>query len=53
MGVALCHIIKFEVATDQVADECILAKIPQLILILRWVMLLLHIDTLSALRKAF
>ena len=53
MGVALCHIMKFEVAADQVADGCTLAEVLQLILISWWVMLLLHIDTLSALRKAF
>ena len=53
MGVELCHIMKFEVAADQVADGCILAEAPQLILISWWVMLLLHIDTLSALRQAF
>ena len=49
----MLHIKKFEVTVDQVADECILAKMPQSILILQWVMLLLHIDTLSALRKPF
>ena len=49
----LCHIMKFEVAADQVADGCILAEVSQLILISWWVMLLLHVDTLSALRKAF
>ena len=53
MGVVLCHIMKFEVVVDQVADGCILAEVLQLILILWWVMLLLHIDTLSTLRKAF
>ena len=53
MGVALCHIMKFEVAVDQVADGCILAKVTQLILISCWIMLLLHIDTLSALQQAF
>ena len=53
MGVALCEIMKFEVAADQVADECIRVEMPQSILISQWVMLLLHIDTLSALRKAF
>ena len=53
MGVALCHIIKFDVVADKVADGCILAEVPQLILISWWVMLLLHIDTLSALRQAF
>ena len=53
MGVALCHIMKFEVAANQVADGCILAEVSQLILISWWVMLLLHIDTLSALQKAF
>ena len=40
-------------AADQVADGCILAEAPQLVLISWWVMLLLHIDTLSALRQAF
>ena len=45
--------MKFEVATDQVADGFILAEVPQLILNLWWVMLLLHIDTLSTLRQAF
>ena len=49
MGVALGHIMKFEVVADQVADKCILAEMPQSILISQWVMLLLHIDTLSAL----
>ena len=53
MGVALCHIMKFEVVVDQVADGCILDEVPQLILISWWVMLLLHIDTLSALQEAF
>ena len=53
MGVALRHIMKFEVAADQVADGCILAEASQLIHISWWVMLLLHIDTLSALRQAF
>ena len=53
MGVALGHIMKFEVAADQVVDKCILAEMLQSILISQWVMLLLHIDTLSALREAF
>ena len=53
MGVALCHIIKFEIVADQVANECILVEMPQSILISQWVMLLLHIDTLSTLHKPF